>query len=241
MKKNFFVFLVAVLVTMAAFAENELISASWDFIGDSVSAEYATLQNEMIAGKTLSQNGISLFYYGEDFSEKPLEPNAEQGMYWRRSNKTDRAIVLTVPGSSKALVKYAVRPAKTNNDYRFYIFAQQAGTDAPTMHGNQENALISLDWKYAVYTVDTISFEIDLTERQDAQDIYLVFEDLGGPNKKDMRLRGVSYQMTEKKGSTTTSTEEATIAGKAASKMIINGQLVIVCDGVEYNAMGEVL
>lgn len=235
MKKIFLSVLSVVFMATTANAA-DLVSASWDFIGDSVSTVYSDLQDQMIAGDTLEQNGISLFYYGSDFASKPLEKETSQGMYWRRSTSQDRAIVLTVPGQSKATIKYALRPAKTNNKYRMYLFAQENGTAPATFHGNWTNAIDSLDWQFDAYTVDTIAFNVDLMETKTTTDLYLLFLDLGQPDKKDNRLRGVSYEQTELAPDPTT--DITPLKATSVKKMIVNGQVVIMKDEVKMNMLG---
>lgn len=235
MKKILLSVLSVVVMTTTTNAA-DLISASWDFIGDSVSTVYSDLQDQMIAGDTLEQNGISFFYYGSDFASKPLEKETSQGMYWRRSTSQDRAMVLTVPGQSKATIKYALRPAKTNNKYRMYLFAQENGTAPATFHGNWANAIDSLDWQFGAYTVDTIAFNVDLMETKTTTDLYLLFLDLGQPDKKDIRFRGVSYEQTELASENPTSLNN--VKAVSAKKAIVNGQIVIVKEDKTYNVLG---
>ena len=236
MKKSFILF-AAALFTMNA-AAGELPSYTWDFIGDSVSSAYSALQDAMIKGGTLysTDSTAALFYYGEDFASKPLQKQVEQGLYWRRSTDKDRAIVLTVPGASKATISYAIRPAKTNNDYTFYLFVTNATDSIPTFHGNWDKADLSLDWKFGAYTEDVISFDVDLMDKTEAQNIYLLFLDVKGPDAKDMRLRRVGYEMTDKKD-ISTALEDAQCTMQNV-KVFRNGQLVIIRNGVQYNALG---
>lgn len=233
-------FLAAVLVTMAASAENELISASWNLIGDSTTTctEFG-YQQSLAKGDTLQQNGINLFYIqGEKAYEPSINKNLGNGAYWHNSDseKGDNVIALTVPGNSKCIITLKLRPGKKNVEYIFYAFAQNANGNKPAeLYNNTANAVASSKWQLNDYTEGSTELTFDFMEKENYQDIYIIYTSSTG-----LRHRGVSYQMTEKKGSTTTSAEEAIIAGKVARKMIINGQLVIVRDGVEYNALGVI-
>lgn len=235
MKKIFLVFAVAV-GAMAVSAEDQLVSASWNLIGDSTeTCTEFSYQKTLAAGDTLTQNGVSLFYME---GGKVYEPTAGQGAYWHNSNaeKGDNVIALTVPGSSKCTIALTLRPGKKNKEYVFYAFAQNAGGDKPAnLYESTASALASSSWMLADYTEGTVQLEFDFMEKSQDQDVYIIYTAETG-----LRHRGVRYQMTERKSGPSTGVTSVE-SSKVARKMMVNGQLIIVRDGVRYNALGATL
>lgn len=239
MKKIFLVFAVAV-GAMAVSAEDQLVSASWNLIGDSTeTCTEFSYQKTLAAGDTLTQNGVSLFYMtGEKAYEPSTGKNVGQGAYWHNSNaeKGDNVIALTVPGSSKCTITLTLRPGKKNKEYVFYAFAQNAGGDKPAnLYESTASALASSSWTLADYTEGIVQLEFDFMEKSQEQDVYIIYTAETG-----LRHRGVSYQMTERKSGPSTGVTLVE-SSKVARKMMVNGQLIIVRDGVRYNALGATL
>lgn len=221
-------------VNVIALDPKELNSASWDVYGDGTATcigyGYQVAIGEL---DTLVKNDVHFFYLQ---GERVYEAN-KNGAYWHNSNATkdDNALCLTVRGGVKSTIDMTFLPGKNEKlTYKFYVFAQAAGQTKPeALYSQTSTALdsISIETSSNTKTSD-ITLTVDLTERSEAQDLYIIYDCSTG-----CRHRAITY--TEKEFAKETPTAiKGVKAATSVKKMMIDGQIVIMKDDVKMNILG---
>ena len=198
MKKIFLSVIAIAAMCMTVKAEDKLISASFDIIGDSTETGQGQLdQVKLCNGDTLFNNTIGYFYQG--YNSKGLEvatgKNLGYGPYWHESNSSANAICLLVPGHCEAEVDITNRIG-AKDQYEFYMFALPVGAPLPSdLITKKADALDSAAWKMSDYTEGTVTLKANMAKMpQDQYVLAIIFEDR--TQEKGMRHRRIAYKQT---------------------------------------------
>ncbi len=228
--KQIYSFVAAVLFSGAVCAETEVKVADWNFIGDSTatSDEHA-MAHKFANGDTLTIDGISTFYLkGEKTYDVTDDVNAGYGAYWHNSSssKGDNMIALTVPGNSQVEVVLNLRPGSKTAVDDFYAFVRDASADisAEVFYSQVDKADATSQWTLNEWTEKTMTLNLDLTQKETEQTIYILF--ISSESSKGVRHRGTKCTVTTTKQETPSSLEEPVKYNREAPAYNLLGQKV---------------
>jgi len=199
------------------------------------------LQNSILAGKPYESNGIPLiarqcssdiFNFGG--ADKP-------GLYIRndKSGYGGCGLLIHMPNQVKGHMQIQIRPGATDKNYIYYAYPQDSGTVAPTSLydkvaqslclGNVLNGSKSLNYL-------TEGKWIDYSSKENPQDMY-IYHTAGG-----MRYQRLIFTMVSTIDEPTSLVNvNDNVNTNQTTKILQNGQLLILRDGEIYNAFGQQL
>lgn len=145
------------------------------------------------------------------------------------------AIIMTIPANVKGYLKAIAQATSDGKNINFYAYGAEAGTAVSDIASQREAAVFLGNVAQTVKTTNyrNKSAFVDYSTVETAQDFYF-FQDGSG-----VRYREITLMKFITEGSSTNLIEAAEMP--AIKKMVVNGQLMIVKDGVRYNALGAVV
>jgi len=220
-------------VTVVEVDPTQLNSASWNVHGDATATCIGYWYQEKIGAlDTLVKNNVA-FYYIQ--GSRIYEPNTK-GAYWHNSNSTklDNVLALTVRAGVKSEIELTLLPG-ADKEYHFYAFTQDASLAKPAaLYDSIAVAVDSVELTGANPAASaTIKLKVDITSQKVDQNIFIIYTGTTG-----LRHQAITYTETEFAQPTAIIEKEVT---NMVRKMIVNGQMVIIRDGKQYNALGAQL
>ncbi len=236
--KKLFSLLAIVMMTITVHAQRVLNTYTLDF---TTSTDLGTtLLGVGSTGGVFDTTTIN----GIDYVARIVHPKDgaginTSGLYFHDSSskKGDNYMELYVPAGVKGNLTIEYASGKNTNTYNFFANVQAATEAVPANLYDTLNVASTKIMSFVTTKSTTVTLtplEIDLLEAAGTQVIRIFHVSSTGG-----RFKSIVWTETELAPDTTTALDE--VKPKHAQKIIRNGQLIIIRDGKEYNALGAAL